>query len=308
MAYQTGVITSAADLVVVITDFAVANGWVSNGNVLSKGGTYIRLTAPSTSEVRIEGARNGNFVAPDLCGRHSRIYNTAWPTSATYHLAAFDNPDTVWCTINFAVTTHQHIGFGTIEKYGDWAGGGWFHAQHTPASADGGVCSVIDGSQQPYYPSSPRECALFWSPQLRDAWNGYYQENAASNLHCELRGYVWEPPIGNTAIGVHCPTIVSPIHKYNPNVFNGQTVLTPFQLFLQNTDGHYMSIGHVGHLRFVRLTNYNPGDMIELGTDRWKLFPWHIKNAAYPDGKQVAYSDGNYSTGLLGVAVLYDGP
>ena len=37
MAYQTGVITSAADLVVVITDFAVANGWTSNGNVLSKG-------------------------------------------------------------------------------------------------------------------------------------------------------------------------------------------------------------------------------------------------------------------------------
>ncbi|MHB1369267.1 MAG: hypothetical protein ACYCW7_03545, partial [Pseudomonadaceae bacterium] len=105
MAYQTGVITSAADLVVVITDFAVANGWVSNGNVLSKGGTYIRLTAPSTFEVRIDGARNGNFVAPDLCVRHSRIYNTAWPSSATYYLAAFENPDTVWCTINFAVTT-----------------------------------------------------------------------------------------------------------------------------------------------------------------------------------------------------------
>ena len=91
-------------------------------------------------------------------------------------------------------------------------------------------------------------------------------------------------------------------------MFNGQTVLTPFQLFLQNTDGHYMSIGHVGHLRFLRLTHYNPGDVIELGSDRWKLFPWHIKNAAYPDGKQVAYSDGNYSTGLLGVAVRYDGP
>lgn len=143
---------------------------------------------------------------------------------------------------------------------------------------------------------------------MRDSWNGYYQENAASNLHCELRGYVWEPPTGTATIGVHCPTILSPIQKYNPNVFNGQTVLTPFQLFLQNTDGHYMSIGHVGHLRFVRMTNYNPGDVIELGADRWKLFPWHVKNAAYPDGKQAAYSDGNYSTGLLGVAVLYDGP
>jgi hypothetical protein len=295
MAYQTGVITSAADLVAVIRDFAVANGWTANGSVLSKGGTYIRLTAPNASEVRIEGARNGNFVAPDLSVRHSRIRNTAWPASATYHLAAFNDPDTVWCTINFAVTTHQHIGFGTVEKYGNWAGGGWFHAQHTPASADGNVGSRIDGWQYPLYWSSPRECALFWSPFKPD------QENAASSLHCELRGHVWEPPINNTAIGVHCPTIMSPIHKYNPNQFNGQTVLTPFLLFLQNADGHYMSIGHVGHLRFVRLINYNPGDVIELGTDRWKLFPWHIKDAAYPDGNCD-------STGLLGVAVRYDGP
>lgn len=308
MAYQTGVITSAADLVLAVSGFAVANGWTLNGSVLNKGGTFVRLTAPNASEIRIEGARNGNFAAPDLCPRHSRIYNTAWPASAVYYLVAFESPDTVWCTLTFAVTTHQHLGFGTLEKYGDWVGGGWFHAQHTPGSADANVCSLIDGQQQPYYSGSPKECALFWSPSMRDSWNGYYLENAVSSLHCELRGYVWEPPTGSTAIGVHCPTLLTPIHKVNPNVFNGQTVLTPFQLFLQNTDGHYMSIGHVGHLRFVRLSHYNPGDVIELGPDRWKLFPWHVKNAAYPDGKQVSYTDGNYSTGLLGVAVRYDGP
>ena len=79
MAYQTGVITSAADLVLAVSGFAVANGWTANGSVLQKGGTFVRLTAPSAAEVRIEGARNGNFAAPDLCPRHARIYNTAWP-------------------------------------------------------------------------------------------------------------------------------------------------------------------------------------------------------------------------------------
>jgi hypothetical protein len=311
MAYQTGVITSAADLVTVVRDFAVANGWSASGDILNKGASHVRLTAPSLSEVRIEGARGGNFSAPDQCPRHARIYNTNWPASAVYHLVAFDNPDTLWCTINFAVNRHQHLGFGTMEKYGVWEGGDWFHGHHTTSNIDANCFAVVDGKGRPYYSASPNNCALFWSQQDYSPW-GTASNNKCSFLHCELRGEVW-PATGATNDAsdlniIHCPSILSPIQKYNPNAFNGQTVLTPFQLFLQNTDGHYMSIGHLGHLRFVRLTNYNPGDVIELGADRWKLFPWHIKDANYPDGKAPAYSDGSFSSGLLGIAVRYDGP
>lgn len=312
MSYQTGTVASSADLASAIRTFAIANGWATGGlnEVVSKGECHVRITSPNSSEVKIESARNGTFSSPDICPRFSRINLTAWPGSATYHLFAFTNPDTIWCTLNFAVTDYMHLGFGMLQKYGSWVGGQWFHASHTQLSSskDGGLMSMIDGGGRGFGTASPAtETGLFWSPEMSESNGGQYIENAASHLHCELRGRIWEPPQSTTGIQIHVPTVLGPIHKYNPNSFNGQTLLTPFQLFLQNTDGHYMAIGHVGHLRFVKLTNYNPGDVIEIGPDRWKLFPWHRKDIVNPDGKRPAAADMAWSTGVLGVAVRYDG-
>lgn len=312
MAYQTGTVSSASDLASTIRTFALANGWASGGlsEVVTKGGCHVRISSPSESEVKIEGARNGSFTAPDICPRYSRINLTAWPSMATYHLVAFNNPDTIWCTIVFAVTDHMHLGFGSLQKYGTWSGGMWFHASHTQLSGskDGGLMSLIDGGAAPFGTgTSATEAGLFWSPRMDESLGGGYVENAASSLLCELRGRIWEPPLSTTGVQMHGPTVFGPTHKYNPNAFNDQTVLTPFQLYLQNTDGHYMAIGHVGHVRFVKLTNYNPGDVIEIGPDRWKLFPWHRKDVNNPDGKSPSGANFNWSTGVLGVAVRYDG-
>jgi hypothetical protein len=309
MAYQTGTVTSTADLASVITNFAVANGWTLNSGVLSKGDAYIRLQVISGSEIRIDAARNGNFSAPDISPRYSRIFNTTWPSTATYHIFAFSNPDTVWCTINFDVIKFQHIGFGMIEKYGTWGGGQWFHAQHTQESTsrDGNVTSYIDGNVDPVYSlNMSTECALFWGARS----GGTYLDNEPSKIQCDLRGNVWEPPPSTTDVHVFMPQIVTPIHKTNPNAFNGQTVLTPFIPFLKGGDGYFMSLGHIGHLRFAKLANYDPGDVITIGPDRWKVFPWYIKDTTKPDGEKSPATWSPYlpSTGILGVAVRYDGP
>ncbi|NMG48943.1 hypothetical protein GO613_12615 [Azoarcus communis] len=312
MAWQSSVVNSAADLVASIVDFAVAQGWALSGSVLSKGGAYIELTAPSVSEVRIRAARGGVFSGIDLCPRYPRIFITSWPSSAEVQLFAFDDPDTVWCVLRTNSTDYMHLGFGSIAKYGDWAGGQWFHAQHTGSNTDRQVCATVGGGAQPYFNTSARNCALFWSQRDRDLWSGGSTVNKCSFLHCEVRGEVW-PATGpsNDASDlnvIHCPTITTPIHSNNPNVFNGQTVLSPFLLFLQNTDGHYMSVGHLGHLRFVKLTNYNPGDIVSIAGDRWRVFPWDRKDPTNPDGKAPSSGDSSASTGLLGIAISYDGP
>lgn len=308
MAYQTGVVSSASDLVSLIKTFASLNGWSLNGDVISRGESFIRIVVASSNEIRIDAARNGNFSGLDLCPRYSKILNNPWPSMATYHIVAFQNPDTVWCTINFDTVKHQHIGFGCIEKYGSWSGGTWFHAQHTKDSTGQVYCRLDGGGTLLNY-TTPlvNECGLFWSPSMRDSWTAGYRDHAASNLLCEVRGNIWEPPYGVANIAIHCPTILSPIHKRNPNAFNNQTVLTPFQLFIPSADGYYTSIGHVGHLRFVKLTNYNPGDVIEIGPDRWKLFPWGTMDTLNPNGG-YDYNARIFTTGVLGVAVRYDGP
>lgn len=313
MSYQTGTITSAAELVTAVQSFAVANGWALAGGVLSKGGAYIRITSPSVGEVRIESARAGVFSTPDICPRYSKIGFTTWPTTATYHLAAFNSPDTVWLTMNYATTDHAHLGFGNLQKYGGWPGGQWFHAQHSqnPSCIDDKVYSMVDGDGNTSW-GTESGCALFWGQKDGRTWDGFGIVGKPSYLHCELRGYIWEATIAatdqSTMNMIHCPSILTPIHKYNPNAFNGQTVLTPFELFLQNTDGNYMSIGHVGHLRFMKLTNYEAGDVLEIGPDKWKVFPWHRIDRTLPNGDKPGYSSGVRSTGVLGVAVRYDGP
>lgn len=317
MSYQSGTIANVTELLSAIRSFAVANGWTLTGDVLSKGTAHIRLTTPTANEIRIEAARNGVFAAPGLCPRYSRIAFSAWPASAFYHLAAFDNPDTVWLTINYDTTDHAHLGFGSLQKYGSWNGGTWFHGHHTSqaSSIDANVFSLVDGFGLPTWSNSGRECALFWSQRDGCGWDNSSLNGKSSHLHCELRGYVWDSALDLAVSNdktdlnmVQCPSVLSPIHKYNPNAFNGQTVLTPYELFLQNTDGHIMSIGHVGHLRWLKMTNYNPGDILEIGSDRWKVYPWHRLNSVYPDGRSATYADGTQSTGLLGVAVAYDGP
>lgn len=310
MAYFTGSVNSSAQLATLLKNTAAANGWSLTGDVVSKNGAHIRITAPDTSEVRIEGARNGNFVAPDICPRYSRIRLTNWPSSATYHLIVFENPDTVWCTINFDTITYMHIGFGVLQKYAAWDGGMWYHAQHTTGVSDLQGYSYVDGDIRSYYANSGNECALFWNQRDYHIWGGA-NNNKVSMLHCELRGEVWPGFEQGTGVNndfnmIHCPSIIRPTHKCNPNTFNGQTVLSPFMLSLQNTDGHYMPVGHVGHLRWVKLTNYNPGDIIQLGTEKWLLFPWKQFDITRPDGtNDTRYS---LSTGVNGIALAYDGP
>lgn len=310
MAYFTGSVNSSAQLATLLKNTVAANGWTLAGGVVSKNGAHIRITAPDTSEVRIEGARNGIFAAPDICPRYSRIRLTNWPSQLTYHLIVFENPDTVWCTINFDTVTYMHIGFGVLQKYSAWDGGMWFHAQHTSNNMDLNSYSYVDGDVRPYYSSEGNDCALFWNQRDHHLWGGP-SDNKASKVHCELRGEVWPgfeqgTNVDNNFNMIHCPYIIRPTHKCNPNAFNGQTVLSPFMLTLQNTDGHYMPIGHVGHLRWVKLTNYNPGDIIQLGTEKWLLFPWKQIDLTVPNGtNDTRYSR---STGVNGVALAYDGP
>lgn len=317
MAYQTGTISSAADLVSAIQAFAQSNGWALNSGVLSKGSVYTHIAATDANNVEIRGRRNGLASSPDICPRKSRIsfQTDGWPASVEYHMFANTNPDTIWVTLVVNVIEHYHLGFGMLEKYGQWGGGQWFHGQHTTGNDGTNCASRIEDGVQAYYGTynRPRECALFWNQKDGETWDSADSVSGkCSFLECDLRGYVWEADDGtlkdSTLNRVYLPTIIDPIHRRNPNSFNNQTVLTPFTLFLLNADGHYMNLGHVGHVRWLRLENYNPGDVLEIGSDRWKVFPWMIKDTGSPDGDAQGYGDNTFSTGILGCAVRYDGP
>lgn len=307
-AYQTLSIDSPADLVLAVNNFAVANGWTLSGGNLSKGGSYVNLNAATSTQVIITGGRAGVFTGIDSATTNIRA--GTWSAVRKLEMFYHTDPDTIWVVFHWEPGYYFHMGFGTLYKYGVWDGGGWIHGQHANASANIGanIGSVIDGDGTHYYTNTSGECGLFWQPSVTDAGNGYFVDSAASKLHCELRGYIWEGSTNTTNGGrIFSPGVLTPIHKLNPNTFNSQTILSPHELYLLNTDGNMMPVGYVGHCRFVKLTNYNPEDIITIGLDKWKVYPRLRRDPTYPDGAIYGYEQ-RYSTGYLGIAIRYDGP
>ena len=95
--------------------------------------------------------------------------------------------------------------------------------------------------------------------------------------------------------------IRKPLIQRTPNTWNGEATLLPVQAYLARPSSKVSLIAELGHMRYVRIDNYNAGDIITLGADRWKVFPWWQRNAASRDGA-------DFSSGTLGFAVRYDGP
>lgn len=308
MAFKSVVVNSAVDLKAAIETFAQANGWTLASDILSKNGCYVKLTVASVNEIRIQGAKNGDFTGVNLPPHYNRIYISTWPSNATVNMAAFNNPDIIWMTMNYDVVKFHHIGFGNMVKYGNWNGGQWFFATHTTYSYDTRCATSIHGMAGIGY-GYGGEAALFWDADCSNDWDLNYVHGNSTFVECDLRGRIWEPPASNDAnLNYYTARVMSPIHYKNPNVFNSQTLLSPFQVWLKSADGYLQCLGHVDHVRWVKLTNYNPGDLITLGSEKWKLYPWCVHDVSYPDGKGSSYSSPSPSTGVLGVAVKYDGP
>lgn len=309
MAYLSVDVNSATDLKAAIESFAQTNGWTLSSGVLSKNGCYVSISVAAVNDLRIVGAKNGNFSGFDQ-SYTKRIHISTWPSRATVHLFGFSNPDTIWMTMNYDVVKFHHMGFGNLIKYGNWGGGQWNHGQHTmyAESIDTKCFATLGLSGRTGYRAGA--CTGFFADCVdSDGWDSGYIENTPTHLECDIRGRIWEPPYadnGNDKFWTF--RFLTPIHYKNPNVFNSQTLLSPFQIWLRASDGFLQCLGHVDHIRWVKLTNYNPGDVITLGSDQWKLFPWCVHDVNWPDGHSVSYSEQWSSTGVLGCAVKYDGP
>lgn len=300
MAYVSGTAATFAELVAGIRNACTANGWTLSGEVLHKGTVYQR--------VRV----NGNFIdskggtgidgSNALTGESpsgSRIGSNNATTlifPLTYEVFVHTNPDEVMVVISYGSDAFQWFAFGksavTLPGTGGWHSGslctGWpvnvtLRAEATvlPNGYFGYRDSTSSGEQCP---------AMFWASSTENA-NG---ENAnGEHIHTGLNGATWE---GNLKSSIYR----APLNAITPNAYNNQAVLLPIQVFSTIYGSSKVALVlDVAHCRSLSIANLNPGEIITLGTDRWKVFPWFMKNSA----------EGIFDyTGKHGFAVRYDGP
>ena len=296
MAYQTGTEASPTTLKSTIETFATTNGWTLLTDVLSKGSSNVRLTDIDADQMDIEGANNAAFTL-EVCPQKAKIdiASTLWPV--TYRMFSLGTPDFIAVVLQYSSSRIQMLWFGDITKYGTWTGGNWFGAakgeNHTSTDSFN-LHPIVTNTNTP--PGAP-----FWG--TTNTSSGYSPQRA-SFVHAEIDGYIW-PGAGDEGPWPSFPEVADPIHQRQPNVWNDQSVLLPMWLNMPRASSLYSPIGHVAHMRSIRIDNYDLGEIITLGSDKWMLFPWHQKNVAERDGPPGA--SGSH-TGTFGVAISYDGP
>ena len=98
---------------------------------------------------------------------------------------------------------------------------------------------------------------------------------------------------------------VNPLVSLLPNGWNSEAVLIPIRAYKQRFESKISITADLVHARYTRVDNYAPGEIIAIGGQRWKIFPWYRKDSTARQG--TGGWRGAHS-GTLGWAIRYEGP
>ena len=134
-------------------------------------------------------------------------------------------------------------------------------------------------------------------------WNaGTWQANSGYNSYVYDTELGWAPTAtiynDGSSIAYKVPLI-----SRAASAWSSETILIPISCFKVQASSKVSLICDLQDSRYIRLNNYEPGQIITLGNDRWVVYPFYKKNTATPDG-----GVGIDHSGTFGWAIRYDGP
>lgn len=301
--YYTGSVSNYADLRTALLDACTDNGWSLSSGILSKGGAYARPYASSSTTttegtgllVELGTGQSGSSVTgasgaiPRLGGgSHANVPAVTFP--ATYFIFVFTDPDEVYCILRFDTDRHYYINFGNGGLGGAiWVDATLWRGQNSAQihidNTAGGAASYGLAAGIPW-----------WTTNSTSKW-------AANAIRSDLDSE-WSQYGTITTTGMCFATYAAqPQMQYTPNTWNGDSPLVPIAVY-QNRPGNKRSLVlQLQNARYVRVDNYESGDIITLGADQWMVFPGYRKNVSARDGGS---SIGH--TGTFGWALRYIEP
>lgn len=301
MSYVTGSATTVAGLQAAITAACTANGWTLTGEVLSKGTAFIKVHVNGAA---IEFTGGTGLTGSTLTGAAITFVRFAdfsqvitYPLVYEVHINT--SPDEVYVVINYATSFYQLAAWG-LSNVPDLPGTGmWFGATRFGiAGGTGGDFALQVTGDNPQTSQNSRGSPLFIAGN-----------NAQSAQSCfinhGLDSATWSPADSSTGGIPFSFGAMRPLIEISPGAWNSETVLLPFPVFLARSSGNTVSlVADLQHVRHARIDNHDPGDIVTLGSDKWKLYPWYRKNSATrnPNGSSISDS------GTVAFAVRYTGP
>jgi len=318
MAYYTG---SAADMSAVRAALVAActdNGWSWNAstNVLSKGALHLLLTNDAINLALTGRTAAGGGDMPNAVHLGRLMSKTGAPTfdvtyPAEYEIFVFAEPaDEVWLNVRYDVDRYQWCAFGgsTIAVPGT---GMWVAAIRGAVPINHDIASVVAPFNITPTSGGAVRTAIggFTSGAL--GWNSVGRAfNALRDLymHSDLDGHGWQLSVNTLDGALPGINAFTQLVAAQPSAWNSEAALIPMRIFKLRAANKMSLVTDLVHARHIRIDNYEPGQIIELGTDRWKVFPWHRRNLVERNGTPGGSLTSSDHTGSFGYALRYDGP
>lgn len=319
MAYYTGAASDMAALRTAIVNSCLNHGWSWNSatNVLSKGSLFLLLTN-DTLNLSLTGrtsAAAGDMPNAVQLGRlmaksGAATLDVTYP--AEWECFVFTNPDEVWFVVRYDVDRYQWCSFGGSAVAGLEGSGMWVAAIRGPVPVNHDIPTVVN----PFYitPTQGGAIRSVNSGQISGAWGWTSVIRDFSALrdiyvHSNLDGHGWylnEASLTVALVGVRA---FSELIQTQPSAWNSEAALIPMRAYKLRPSFKTSLVVDLVNMRHVRIDNYVPGQIIELGSDRWKVYPWHRRNVTERDGLPTSGNWRNSDhTGTFGYAIRYDGP
>lgn len=294
MAYITGSVNNIADLRTAIFNACTANGWTLSGEILHKGTAYFRLQVVADAiqllggtgkdgSNNLTGAANAFVMVTGSGGVTGLVY------PVTYHIHIDTGPDEVYVALNHSTDYYQWLAFGQSNITLASGTGNWFGATYGNALMSGQGSLGLDANGNTYF-NSPG--ALFWSTGASISYT-----IANTHLHHGLSGgNGWTSDATSATEGGRpsAPPALSPLIAISPNSYNGEALLLPIPVVVRRPSSLYSLVAQPKHARYVRVDNLTPGQVLTIGAEQWKVYPFLRKDITARNGGSTVYHSGTF--------------
>lgn len=312
MGYYSGTANSLTALRTALLTHAQADGWALSGNVLSKSGVYFEIT-DDASHMSCLGCESNAVANPAPCAvKIGTIYQlSGYATrliSFPCNYEVFGFSDELYLIVNYDVDSFQWMAFGKSSVPGLPGQGGWCGASIGGAAAT----YLSNGSGAPIYLALDSisnlaaagnfgsTCAMLFSNQY--PVGNYPDASFNSHVNSGLDGHGWLPSAANTAGQIGALSIAELLFM-QPSGWNTEAALLPIRAWKMRSSYKVSLTVDLAHARHLRIDNLTPGDILTIGADKWKVFPWYRKDLSSRNGGRAV----NH-TGTFGWAIRYEGP
>lgn len=290
MSYTTGSASNFDDVATALINACVAGGWTNNSGVLTKGDAVVEITGYGSGVIaQAYSSYSGGPLGPTAQPVYARNpYNLiTLNLPVTYHIHVLDNPDEVYLLINFNVSYWLFLAFGSSPIDGLPGTGNWVTASCGEDNARGAINMNESGGfnvqhngfvcPAPFWASGYNSRSNYYihhGLKGGDGWTGYSEAAASSDF-------------------------VRHLTLSSPSYWNNETILIPITPCISVESSMISLSVLLGHSRFCRNNYLSDGEVITLGADEWKTYPFYRKDGADPDGSAS-------STGTMGWAIRYE--